>query len=117
MVKADLDDLSSLKPAMAGSYGVFGVTDFWSLMSKQREIEQGKNIFKAAKESGVKHLVWSSLPNAEKVSGGRLKHVEHFDGKAEVEEYIEENKGDALIASYFLPGEFSVPYDVCGACC
>ncbi|KXT17168.1 hypothetical protein AC579_316 [Pseudocercospora musae] len=105
MAKADLDDISSLKTAMEGVYGVFGVTDFWSLMDKNREIHQGKNIFEAAKETGVKHLVWSSLPNAEKVSGGDLKHVDHFDGKALVEEYIEENKGN-MIASYFLPAMF-----------
>ncbi|KAF7197057.1 NmrA-like family domain-containing protein 1 [Pseudocercospora fuligena] len=105
MVKADLDDISSLKTAMEGAYGVFGVTDFWSLMDKNREIQQGKNIFEAAKDTGVKHLVWSSLPNAEKVSGGNLKHADHFDGKAMVEEYIEANKGD-MIASYFLPAMF-----------
>lgn len=45
MVKAELDDLESLKAAVKGSYGVFGVTDFWSIMDKQREIQQGKNIF------------------------------------------------------------------------
>lgn len=102
MVKADLDDVEAMKQAIKGSYGVFGATDFWAIMDKQREIQQGKNIFEAAKSQGVKHYVFSSLPHVEKLTNGELKHVEHFDGKAEVAEYIEENKGD-MLASYFMP--------------
>lgn len=105
MVKADANDLESLKSAIAGSYGVFGVTDFWSLLDKQKEIQQGKNIFEAVKSQGVKHLVWSSLPYADKLTGGVLKNVDHFDGKAMVEEFIEANKAEGLIASYFMPGK------------
>ena len=29
MVKADLNDVEAMKVAIRGSYGVFGVTDFW----------------------------------------------------------------------------------------
>lgn len=29
MVQGELDDIESLKQAVKGSYGVFGVTDFW----------------------------------------------------------------------------------------
>lgn len=105
MVQADLDDETSLKAAMDGAYGAFGVTDFWSTMSKDTEIQQGKNIFHAAQASGVKHLVFSALPYAEKITDGKLKHVEHFDSKAIVKEYIEANKGE-MLASYFMPAMF-----------
>lgn len=105
MVSGALDDLESLKAAVKGSYGVFGVTDFWSILDKQREIQQGKNIFEAARSQGVKHLVFSTLPYAEKLTKGELKHVDHFDSKAIVGEYIEANKG-AMIASYFQPAMF-----------
>ena len=104
MVKADLDDLESLKTAVKGSYGVFGVTDFWSIMDKEREIKQGKNLFEACKSQGVTHFVFSALPYAEKITNGVLKHVDHFDSKAIVGEYIEANKGD-MIASYCMPGK------------
>lgn len=104
MVKADVDDAESVKTAVKGSYGVFGVTDFWSIMDKQREIKQGKNIFDASKEAGVKHLVWSALPHAEKITDGALKHVEHFDSKAIVAEYAEENKGSMWV-SHVMPGK------------
>ena len=105
MVKAELDDLESLKSAFRGSYGVFGVTDFWSIMDKAREIQQGKNIVDAARAEGVQHLVFSGLPWVEKLTNGELKHVEHFDGKAEIVEYAESAKGD-MVASYFMPAMF-----------
>lgn len=101
VVKADVEDLESVKAAVQGSYGVFGVTDFWSIQgdNKAREIQQGKNMFLASKEAGVKHFVFSSLPYVAKLSKGKYPGVEHFDGKAEVEEFVEANKGD-MLASY-----------------
>lgn len=104
MVKANLDDVESLKTAVKGSYGVFGVTDFWAVLDKNIEIQQGKNLFEACKADGVKHYVFSALRSAEKMSQGKLKHVDHFDSKADVAEHIEANKGD-MIASYFMPGK------------
>lgn len=106
MVQADLDDVESMKKAVKGSYGVFGVTDFWAVMSKGIEIQQGKNIFEAVTTEGVKHYVFSSLPYVEKLTKGVLKHVDHFDSKAIVEEYIEANKGN-MIASYLMPAMVS----------
>lgn len=105
MIKADVDDAESVNTAVKGSYGVFGVTDFWSIMDKQREIKQGKNIFDASREAGVQHLVWSALPYAEKITDGALKHVEHFDSKAIVAEYAEENKGSMWV-SHVMPAQF-----------
>lgn len=58
MVKAELNDVESLKTAVAGLYGVFGVTDFWAVMSEVIEIQQGKTIFDACKAAGVKRYVW-----------------------------------------------------------
>ncbi|KAK5122226.1 hypothetical protein LTR85_004136 [Meristemomyces frigidus] len=105
MVAADLNDVDSMKKAIEGSYGVFGVTDFWAVMSKDIEIQQGKNIFESCKTQGVKHFVFSALPYAERITDGVLKHVDHFDSKAIVGEYIEANKGE-MIASYFMPAMF-----------
>lgn len=104
MVQGELGDLEALKKAVKGSYGVFGVTDFWAVLDKNVEIQQGKNLFEAVKTEGVKHYVFSTLRSAEKMTQGKLKHVDHFDSKAIVGEHIEANKGD-MIASYFMPGE------------
>ena len=76
-----------------------------AVVSKDIEIQQGKNIFAACQAEGVKHYVFSTLPYAEKISNGELKHVDHFDGKAIVKEFCEANKGD-MIVSYYKPAMF-----------
>ncbi|KAH8711849.1 hscarg protein [Phaeosphaeriaceae sp. PMI808] len=105
LVKGDLNDVESLKTAVKGSYGVFGMTDFWSIHSQEIEMQQGKNLFEACKAQGIRHYVWSSLPHAHKMTNGTLTQLPYFDGKALVEEHIEANKGD-MIASYFWPAMF-----------
>ncbi len=102
-VEADLDHAESIQRAIAGSYAVFAVTNYWEKQSKEGEIKQGKTIADACKAAGVKHLVWSALPNVTKMTKGVLKGVEHFDSKAEVAEYIETMKGDMAV-TYFMPG-------------
>jgi len=105
LAKADLNDMASVQSAVSGSYGVFAVTNYWETASKSGELQQGKNIVDACKQAGVKHLVWSCLPNVTKMTNGELTKVEHFDSKAEVAEYAEQVKGDMLV-SYFMPGYF-----------
>eukprot|EP01117_Protostelium_nocturnum_P011081 TRINITY_DN401_c0_g1_i1.p1 TRINITY_DN401_c0_g1~~TRINITY_DN401_c0_g1_i1.p1 ORF type:complete len:314 (+),score=98.53 TRINITY_DN401_c0_g1_i1:104-1045(+) len=104
VVQGDLSDPQSLTKAFEGSYAVFGVTNFWEYFSKEKEVAQGKAIADASKAAGVRHLVFSSLPSASQLSGGKLSHILHFDGKAEIEQYIESIKGDKLWATYFMPG-------------
>lgn len=105
-VKADLNDPASLISAIKGSYAVFAVTNYWESMSMPTEVQQGKNIADASLKGGVRHLIWSSLPHAGNLSNGTLAAIEHFDGKANVEKYIESIKGDQMIATYFMPGFF-----------
>ena len=61
VVAADLDDERSLAAAFKGVHGVFGVTNFWELLSPERELAQAANIAKAAKQAAVKHVIWSTL--------------------------------------------------------
>jgi len=79
-----MDDAASLRAAMEGCYGVFGVTNFWEAFEK--EYGQGKNLMDAVAGSGVEHFVFSSLPHAEAMSAGELK-VPHFDLKAKLAAY------------------------------
>ena len=103
LAKANLDNEASVKQAIDGSYAVFAVTNFWEKHSKEAEVKQGKAIADSSKAAGVKHLVWSALPNVTKMTAGELSAVEHFDGKAEVMEYIDQTKGD-MVATYFMAG-------------
>lgn len=79
----DLDDRKSIRAALEGVYGVFGVTNFWEHFDK--EAEQGRNLLREIAGSDVEHLVFSSLPPIAKATGGFLRSP-HFDIKAEHEE-------------------------------
>ncbi|KAE8137820.1 hypothetical protein BDV38DRAFT_282749 [Aspergillus pseudotamarii] len=103
LVTGDLNDKESLRPVIKGAYGVFAVTNFWEIFSAEKEVQQGKNTAEVCKEEGVQHLVWSSLLNINKLTNGVLSQVYHFDGKAEVEEYI---RSLDIPATFFLAGFF-----------
>lgn len=84
IVRGDLDDRASIRAALEGVYGVFGVTNFWEHFGKEEQ--QGKNLINAVAGSNVEHLIYSSLPPVAGATGGALKSP-HFDIKAEHEEY------------------------------
>jgi uncharacterized protein YbjT (DUF2867 family) len=86
VVKGDLTDPNSLAAAFKGAHGVFVVTNFWGGAD---EIAQGKNAVQAAKDAGVNHFIWSTLPHVEKISDGKYD-VPHFTGKAKVDELVKE---------------------------
>src|SRR5258708_9288550 len=87
VVQADLDRPETLNAAFAGADGVFLVTNFWEAGTD--EYKQATAAVRAAKEAGVKHVVWSTLPNVEAISGGKL-HVPHFTGKAKIDRVVKE---------------------------
>ena len=53
------------------------------------------------KASGIQHLIWSSLFDIKKLTGGKYPNVYHFDSKASVEDYIRELK---IPSTFFMPG-------------
>jgi uncharacterized protein YbjT (DUF2867 family) len=87
VIQADLNRPETLKPALAGAHGVFLVTNFRE--EGTDEVEQATAAVRAAKDAGVKHFVWSSLPDVEAISGGNF-HVPHFTGKAKVDRIVKE---------------------------
>jgi len=87
VVEADLDRPETLKAAFEGAHGVFLVTNFGE--EGTDEIKQATAAVRAAKDAGVKHFVWSTLPNAEAISGGKF-HLPHFTGKAKVDRVVKE---------------------------
>jgi uncharacterized protein YbjT (DUF2867 family) len=88
VVKGDLVEPRSLRPAFDGAYGVFLVTNFWDPTQMPKETEIAVAAVKEARAAGVQHLIWSTLPDAEKLTGGRLK-LRHFTGKARVDAAVE----------------------------
>ena len=84
VVKGDLLEPSSLRAAFDDVYGAFLVTNFWDPAQMAKETEIAVAAVKEARDAGVEHFIWSTLPDAEKLSGGRLK-LKHFTGKAKVD--------------------------------
>src|SRR6266705_6455190 len=82
VIQADLTRPETLRAAFEGTYGVFLVTNPWG--EGVNEVEQASAAVRAAKDAGVKHFVWSTLPDVEAISGGKF-HVPHFTGKAKVD--------------------------------
>jgi uncharacterized protein YbjT (DUF2867 family) len=87
VVEADLDRPETLEAAFAGAHGVFLVTNFWEQGAD--EFKQANAAVQAAKAAGVKHFVWSTLPDVEAISGGKLR-VPHFSGKAKIDRIVKE---------------------------
>lgn len=87
VVAADLSDETTIQAALESVDSVFSLSTL-SGSSGMSEFEQGKLVADIAVKQGVKHIIWSSLPNVQQISHGKLRHVKHFDEKAEVEDYI-----------------------------
>jgi uncharacterized protein YbjT (DUF2867 family) len=87
VVEADLDRPETLKAALEGAHGVFLVTNFQEAGSA--ELKQATAAVRAAKDAGVKHFIWSTLPDVEAISGGKFD-VPHFTGKAKIDRVVKE---------------------------
>jgi uncharacterized protein YbjT (DUF2867 family) len=92
VVAADVDKLESLERAFQGAYAAYCVTFFWDHFSPERELASAANMAKAAKNNGVKHVIWSTLEDTRKwvpLSDNRMPtlmgkyKVPHFDSKGE----------------------------------
>jgi uncharacterized protein YbjT (DUF2867 family) len=103
VVEADLDDQASLEKAFAGAYGAFCVTNYWEHFTPAKEVSQARNMAQAAKASGLRHLVWSTLEDTRKrvpLTDSRMPtlmekyKVPHFDAKGDA---------DALFAEAGVP--------------
>jgi uncharacterized protein YbjT (DUF2867 family) len=87
VIQADLSRPETLTATFEGAHGVFLVTNVWE--QGANEVEQATAAVRAAKDAGVKHFVWSTLPDVEAISGGKF-HVPHFTSKAKVDRIVKE---------------------------
>src|SRR6266704_583789 len=62
VVEADLNRPETLRAAFERAHGVFLVTNFRE--KDTDELKQATAAVRAAKDAGVKHFVWSTLPDA-----------------------------------------------------
>src|SRR5205823_2028385 len=87
VVEGDLNRPETLKAAFEGVHGVFLVTNFRE--AGPDEAKQAMAAVRAARDVGVQHFIWSTLPNVEAISGGKFD-VPHFTGKAKIDRIVKE---------------------------
>ncbi|TKA76835.1 hypothetical protein B0A55_04631 [Friedmanniomyces simplex] len=110
IVKADVNDVDSMKTAFQGADAIFAYTTFSGIMQTPEimgkvvagelpppvgqyafdvEVQQGKNMADAAATvTGLERLVWSSLSSVKKWSKGKYTQAFHFDSKEVVKDYM-----------------------------
>jgi uncharacterized protein YbjT (DUF2867 family) len=101
LVAGDLGDRASLEAAMRGCDVVFGVTNFWEHFEGERQ--HGANLADAVAEAKVPRFVFSTLPSAKNITGGKIA-VPHLDIKAEIEQYVRQRGLNAVyvnVAFYY----------------
>lgn len=88
----------SLQSAFSGAYGIFAITSetypgrvLVEEVEMAHEVEAGRNMVLAAKEAGVEHFVFSSLPDMAKTTGGQFTKIYHMNNKHAVEEIAKEH--------------------------
>lgn len=104
IVEADMDSPASLVPALQGAHTIFGVTvTQYTGSTREVETRHAKAFCEEALRQKAEYIIWSSMSHPEKISNGKLVHVEHFDDKAEIEQYI---RTLPIKSSFFAPGSF-----------
>jgi len=110
VVRADLDDRTSLERAFAGAHGAFCVTNFWEHFSADKEKAQARNLADAARITGLKHVIWSTLEDTRKLMAPddtrmpmlqEKYRVPHFDAKAEADAYFSGLPVTFLVTSFY----------------
>jgi uncharacterized protein YbjT (DUF2867 family) len=111
VMAADADDAGSLRRAFDGAYGAYCVTFFWNHFSPERELQQAASMADAARQAGLRHVVWSTLEDSRRFVPlddprmptlmGRYK-VPHFDAKGEADHFF----ADSGVPTTFLLTSF-----------
>jgi uncharacterized protein YbjT (DUF2867 family) len=131
-VPLELGRQKDLVAAFKGADGAFLMTP---PIAPPETIEAplGRQLADAAVEAGVGHIVFSTLENVEKITGG-MKYAPHFTDKARVadhirglpvshsfvmlaffytnllEYYVPRMEGDTLLLPVYLPEDFRAPF-------
>ena len=110
IMKGDLDDETTLRRALTGAWGVFGVQNA-AEAGVQREEEQGKRLAMLAREAGVEHYVYTSVGSAHTQTG-----VPHFDNKWRIEETVRDLRfpSHVILRPVFFMENLMAPFSLQG---
>jgi len=106
VVAADVDDVESLKKAFRGAYGAFCVTFFWEHFSPEQEIAQATAMAHAAKDAGLRHVIWSTLEDTRNWVPLEDKRMPTLMGKYKVPHLDAKGEADRVFTDLGLPVTF-----------
>jgi uncharacterized protein YbjT (DUF2867 family) len=99
IVEADLGKPATVKKAFEGAYGAYCVTFFWEHFSPETEIANARTMAGAARQTGIQHVIWSTLEDTRKwvpLNDARMPtllgkyKVPHFDAKGESDHFFKD---------------------------
>ncbi|OGE58545.1 hypothetical protein PENARI_c001G03141 [Penicillium arizonense] len=119
LVEADLNNEDSLRRAFAGAHAIFLNTDFWQPYRKalasgadavtsvkqgyEAEVTHGENAVNvAATIPTLERLVYSALGPMKAASGGKYSDSNHWETKAHIVNYIENQKVELAKKTSFI---------------
>ena len=105
LARGEFDDPASLRKAAEGVDAVFAMgTPFGGGVDV--EVKQAMGLADAARAAGVKHLVYSSVSDADRKTG-----IPHFDSKYEVEKHIATlDIPSTIVAPVFFMDNYFFPH-------
>jgi uncharacterized protein YbjT (DUF2867 family) len=87
LAEGDFNDVVSLESAMRGVDAVYAMATPFGEGGLDAEVQHGMNLADAAKRTGVRHFVYSSVAGASETTG-----IPHFDTKHQVERYLRDRE-------------------------
>jgi uncharacterized protein YbjT (DUF2867 family) len=106
VVAATVDDQESLRRAFDGAYGAYCVTFFWDHFSPQKELAHARAMATAARDAGLKHVIWSTLEDTRKFVPLSDDRMPTLMGKYKVPHFDAKGEADAIFTELGVPTTF-----------
>lgn len=104
VVQGDVLNRVSLETALTGAHTVFAMTvPSFGPDGLEVEYNSAKTIADVAVEKGAEYIIFSTLPPAKEISGGKYPKITPFDAKAKAEHYI---RGLPIKSAFYSGGSF-----------
>jgi hypothetical protein len=89
VVQGAVLDRASLETALTGVHTIFAMTTpAWGPDGLEVEFNNAKTIADVAVEKSAEYIIFSTLPPASEISGGKYTKITPFDAKAKAKQYI-----------------------------
>lgn len=108
VIKGDVSDRASLETALTGAHTIFAMTTpHLGPNALEVEYNNAKSIADVAVEKSADYIIFSTLPPASEISGGKYTKATPFDAKAKAEKYI---RSLPIKSAFYCPGSFMENY-------